>query len=91
MQDTKGWAMEGHPSALTHWYAFGVGGHIGEAWRHRHRAWGDTEWPVGHGTQMGCGWSLVLVSSMQSRCSQAQRQHPSTHCHTPQRAVEHDG
>ena len=83
----QGWAVEGHPSAVTRQYAFGAGGHIREAWGHRHKVQGDAEWPVSCGTWMGCGRLLVWVSSTQNRHSRAQHQHPSTHHHTSWRAV----
>ena len=66
----------------------GWGGGIREAWRHGHRVQGDAEW---HGTQMGHGQSLVWVRGTQSRHSRAWCWCPSTHHHTPQRAVEHNG
>ena len=49
---TKGWAVEGHPNAVTCQYASGAMGHVRAACGHGHGVWGDPEWPVGRGTQM---------------------------------------
>ena len=88
---TKGWAVEGRPSAVTRRYASGARGRIRAAWGHGHGVRGDPLWAVGRGTRMGRGRSLVWVSGTQSRRSRARRRHPSTRRHTPRRAVEHDG
>ena len=60
MRGTKGWAVEGRPSTVTHQYVFGAGGRQG--CMHGHGVCqppGNPEWPVDRGMRMGHGWSLV--------------------------------